>query len=129
MSRARPQGVVLSPLLSNIYLDPLDHWMAEQGYEMVRYADDFFIMCRSQEEAERALTRTHPASTRSRQTEVYGLQGAGAAGPARFLSRHHPQQKAPPESPAPRWRLLPILLPEGGAASDTAAAPSRFSCQ
>jgi RNA-directed DNA polymerase len=35
-----PQGAVLSPLLSNIYLDPLDHAMAEQGFEMVRYADD-----------------------------------------------------------------------------------------
>jgi RNA-directed DNA polymerase len=35
-----PQGAVISPLLSNIYLDPLDHLMAEKGYEMVRYADD-----------------------------------------------------------------------------------------
>jgi len=35
-----PQGAVLSPLLSNIYLDPLDHLMQAQGYEMVRYADD-----------------------------------------------------------------------------------------
>lgn len=35
-----PQGAVISPLLSNIYLDPLDHRMAEKGYEMVRYADD-----------------------------------------------------------------------------------------
>ncbi len=50
-----PQGAVISPLLSNIYLDPLDHQMAEQGYEMVRYADDFVILCRSREEAERAL--------------------------------------------------------------------------
>jgi RNA-directed DNA polymerase len=50
-----PQGAVISPLLSNIYLDPLDHQMAEQGYEMVRYADDFVVLCRSREEAERAL--------------------------------------------------------------------------
>lgn len=35
-----PQGAVISPLLSNIYLDPLDHRMAQLGYEMVRYADD-----------------------------------------------------------------------------------------
>jgi len=35
-----PQGAVLSPLLSNVYLDPLDHLLAEQGFEMVRYADD-----------------------------------------------------------------------------------------
>jgi RNA-directed DNA polymerase len=50
-----PQGAVISPLLSNIYLNPLDHLMAQQGFEMVRYADDFVIMCRSPEAAERAL--------------------------------------------------------------------------
>jgi hypothetical protein len=50
-----PQGAVLSPLLSNIYLNPLDHRMAGQGYEMVRYADDFVILCRSKQEAETAL--------------------------------------------------------------------------
>lgn len=50
-----PQGGSISPLLSNIYLNPLDHQMAEQGFEMVRYADDFVILCRSPEEAGRAL--------------------------------------------------------------------------
>jgi RNA-directed DNA polymerase len=50
-----PQGAVLSPLLSNIYLNPLDHHMEAQGFEMVRYADDFVILCRSQAEAEQAL--------------------------------------------------------------------------
>jgi RNA-directed DNA polymerase len=50
-----PQGAVISPLLSTIYLDPLDHLMAREGYEMVRYADDFVIRCRSPEEATRAL--------------------------------------------------------------------------
>lgn len=50
-----PQGAVLSPLLSNLYLNELDHRMARQGYEMVRYADDFVILCRTQEQAENAL--------------------------------------------------------------------------
>ena len=50
-----PQGAVLSPLLSNLYLNELDHHMAAGGYEMVRYADDFVILCRSQEQAEAAL--------------------------------------------------------------------------
>jgi len=50
-----PQGAVLSPLLSNLYLNELDHRMAELGYEMVRYADDFVILCRSQDEAVAAL--------------------------------------------------------------------------
>jgi RNA-directed DNA polymerase len=50
-----PQGGCISPLLSNIYLNPLDHLMTEQGFEMVRYADDFVILCRSPEDAARAL--------------------------------------------------------------------------
>ncbi len=50
-----PQGAVISPLLANLYLNPLDHLMAEQGYEMTRYADDFVVQCRSEAEAHRAL--------------------------------------------------------------------------
>jgi RNA-directed DNA polymerase len=50
-----PQGAVISPLLSNIYLNPLDHLMAASGIEMVRYADDFVMLCRSENEARRAL--------------------------------------------------------------------------
>jgi RNA-directed DNA polymerase len=48
-------GGVISPLLSNIYLDPLDHLMAQRGFEMVCYADDFVILCRDPAEAARAL--------------------------------------------------------------------------
>lgn len=70
-----PQGAVLSPLLSNIYLDPLDHGLAEGGFEMVRYADDFVVLCRSEAEAQQALEgvrrwteaaglRLHPEKTR-----------------------------------------------------------------
>ena len=53
--KGSPQGAVISPLLSNIYLDPLDHLMAGQGFEMIRYADDFVILCRTHEDADRAL--------------------------------------------------------------------------
>ncbi len=52
-----PQGAVLSPVLSNLYLNPLDHQMADAGFEMVRYADDFVVLCRSQSDAEEALRR------------------------------------------------------------------------
>ena len=38
--RGTPQGAVCTPLLSNIYLDPLDHLMEARGFAMVRYADD-----------------------------------------------------------------------------------------
>jgi len=50
-----PQGAVISPLLANIYLDPLDHLMEDKGFKMIRYADDFVILCRTREEAEAAL--------------------------------------------------------------------------
>jgi RNA-directed DNA polymerase len=50
-----PQGAVISPLLANIYLHPLDERMAARGYRMVRYADDFVVLCKSREEAEAAL--------------------------------------------------------------------------
>ncbi len=50
-----PQGAVLSPLLANIYLHPLDQKMTQGGYQMVRYADDLVVLCRSQAEAETAL--------------------------------------------------------------------------
>jgi len=70
-----PQGAVISPLLANIYLNPLDHLMAGAGYQMVRYADDFVILCRTPEDAQHALEQVqkwvaengltlHPTKTR-----------------------------------------------------------------
>ena len=53
--RGTPQGGVISPLLANLYLNPLDHQMAAAGWEMVRYADDFVILCRTQAEVQQAL--------------------------------------------------------------------------
>ena len=69
-----PQGAVISPLLANIYLHPLDELMAARGHRMVRYADDFVVLCRSPEEAAAALAiiqdwvvenglRLHPQKT------------------------------------------------------------------
>src|SRR6201999_168039 len=70
-----PQGAVLSPLLANIYLNPLDWLLAEAGMEMVRYADDMVVLCRDPREAEQALGKVrswmeaaglelHPQKTR-----------------------------------------------------------------
>ncbi len=50
-----PQGAVLSPLLANLYLHPLDLLMEQSGYRVVRYADDFVILCASEAEAQAAL--------------------------------------------------------------------------
>jgi len=73
--RGTPQGAVISPLLANIYLDPLDQLLAQAGVQMVRYADDFVLLCRSEEAAKAALAHVqtwvtenglalHPQKTR-----------------------------------------------------------------
>jgi RNA-directed DNA polymerase len=100
--RGAPQGAVLSPLLSNVYLDPLDHLVAESGYEMVRYADDFVILCRTPEQAQAALelVRTwvaenglamHPTKTRlvDARTEGFDFLGYHFEG-----DRHWPRTKS-----------------------------------
>jgi len=86
-----PQGGVLSPLLANIYLNPLDHLMAKQGRKMSRYADDFIIQCESEAEARQALEEVrqwveeagltlHPTKTR--------IVNASQAGGFDFLGYH-----------------------------------------
>jgi RNA-directed DNA polymerase len=93
-----PQGAVLSPLLSNIYLDPLDHLMRARGIEMVRYADDFVILCRTRQDAEGALALVqawvgengltlHPTKTRIVQasTDAFDFLGYRFARGKRFV--------------------------------------------
>ena len=83
-----PQGAVISPLLANIYLHPVDQAMAAAGQEMIRYADDFVILCRSREEAETALATVdrlmtergltlHPEKTRVVDASVDGFDFLG----------------------------------------------------
>ena len=91
-----PQGAVISPLLSNLYLDPLDRQMAAARFEMIRYADDFVILCRTEAEARQALEQVrmwtaqagltlHPLKTRIVDaTEVGGFD---------FLGYHFEQGK------------------------------------
>jgi RNA-directed DNA polymerase len=73
--KGTPQGAVISPLLANIYLHPVDVAMTAEGYRLIRYADDMVILCESQKQAERALSRLaellteltlklHPVKTR-----------------------------------------------------------------
>lgn len=97
--KGTPQGAVISPLLANVYLDPLDHLMAESGYQMTRYADDMVIQCRDEQQAAQALEllRTwtqqaglelHPTKTRVvRVTEQEGFE---------FLGYHFRLSKRPP---------------------------------
>lgn len=97
-----PQGAIISPLLSNLYLNELDHKMASAGYEMTRYADDLVIQCRTREEAEAALelVRTwttargltlHPTKTKIVHVDEDGFEFLGY----RFIKhRRFPRQKS-----------------------------------
>ena len=91
-----PQGAVISPLLSNIYLNGLDWKMARNGLEMVRYADDFVVLCANQEQAQKALEqisqwveenglKLHPTKTR--------LVDASQRGGFDFLGYHFERGK------------------------------------
>lgn len=97
-----PQGGVLSPLLSNVYLNPLDHLMAEAGFELVRYADDLVILCRTSAAAARALELVgiwvaengltlHPTKTKIVEARTAGFDFLGY----RFENgRRYPRQRS-----------------------------------
>ncbi|MCU0294350.1 MAG: group II intron reverse transcriptase/maturase [Thermoanaerobaculaceae bacterium] len=83
-----PQGGVMSPLLANIYLHPVDELLGQAGYESVRYADDQVVMCRSRDEAEAVLAllqaamtarklTLHPTKTRISDAVVEGFEFLG----------------------------------------------------
>jgi RNA-directed DNA polymerase len=95
--KGTPQGAVISPLLANLYLNPLDHQMARQGWEMVRYADDFVVCARTEAEAQGALAqiaawvqeaglRLHPTKTR--------IVNAAVKGGFDFLGYHFEQYES-----------------------------------
>lgn len=78
-----PQGAVISPLLANLFLHSVDMAMATAGYQEVRYADDFVVLCRTPEEAQGALDYVrslvtekgltlHPDKTRVVDAQVEG---------------------------------------------------------
>jgi RNA-directed DNA polymerase len=86
--RGTPQGAVVSPMLANLYLNPLDHEVAQRGWSMVRYADDFVVLCHSKEEAETVLERLrqwtteagltlHPTKTRIVNASTEGFDFLG----------------------------------------------------
>jgi RNA-directed DNA polymerase len=78
-----PQGAVISPLLANIYLHPMDCHIEQKSYRMVRYADDFVVLCRSLDEAQAALAEvkawveTNGLSLSAEKTHVGDCRQAG----------------------------------------------------
>lgn len=50
-----PQGAPISPILGNLFLDELDEEMLKKGYKIIRYSDDFIVLCKNKDEAVSAL--------------------------------------------------------------------------
>jgi group II intron reverse transcriptase/maturase len=106
-----PQGGVISPLLANIYLHVLDMYWAEKYSslgKLIRYADDFVIICRTQRDAETALQTVkqimdilklslHPAKTRVVDMGQDGFD---------FLGFHFHKKKSKKSN-----KLLPYIWP------------------
>jgi len=106
-----PQGGVISPLLANIYLHVLDMYWAERYSslgKLIRYADDFVILCRSRQDAETALQKVkqimvllklalHPTKTRIVDMGQEGFD---------FLGFHFHKKKAKKSG-----KLLPYIWP------------------
>jgi RNA-directed DNA polymerase len=100
--RGPPQGAVISPLLANLYLNPLDQIAVQRGWAMVRYADDLVVLCPSQEQAQEVLAQirrwaeaagltVHPTKTRvvNARTEGFDFLGWHFCG-----GRKWPRQKS-----------------------------------
>jgi RNA-directed DNA polymerase len=99
LEEGTPQGSVISPLLANIFLHPVDEAMTRAGYEVVRYADDCVVMCQTQEEAECAMRRMQELIEQRRLTlhpEKTKLVDATAPGGFDFLGYHFEQGRRTP---------------------------------
>jgi RNA-directed DNA polymerase len=89
-----PQGGVVSPLLANVYLHRLDRaWQTDGVGVLVRYADDVIVLCRTRQEAERALAALTAIladlglSPKASKTRIVHLEEGGEG--VDFLGFHH----------------------------------------
>ena len=116
LEKGLPQGAPISPLLANLYLDTFDDQMLSSGQKLVRFADDFVVLCKSKPRAERALKLTRQIMSTLRLTlseektkvtnftEGFKYLGATFTGSLALIS--------PPASGAPQAEvLMPPPLP------------------
>lgn len=108
-----PQGGVISPLLANVYLNPLDHRMQQDGHTMVRYADDLVILCATAAEAERAYAclqawvAENAISLNTEKTCIVNMHEAGAG--FDFLGYHFERTRSGKLDRWPRRKSLAKL--------------------
>jgi CRISPR-associated protein Cas1 len=126
MTQGVPQGAPLSPWLANLYLDSFDEQMLKAGYRLVRYADDFVVLCRSQAMAQRALELTQEVLTSLRltlhqdKTRITSFdQGFKYLGATFIKSFRWEKPRRKPGQPEPRAGVImpppiPLLCPPMG---------------
>ena len=117
LDRGIPQGSPISPLFANLYLDLLDEAMLKQGQRIVRFADDFLILCKDKQDAEEALELTEQTLSQldlklDDDTELTnfdrGFKYLGATFLKSIILQKEPQtrkQKAPVNLPPPATTL------------------------
>lgn len=107
MTQGVPQGSPVSPLLANLFLDHLDDAMLDADLRLVRYADDFLVLCRSEARARDALALTEGVLERLRlrlnpaKTRVVDFDGGFRFLGARFVRSLVVKSLYPDESPVP----------------------------
>lgn len=117
--RGLVQGSPLSPLLSNLYLDALDEEIEAQAVKIVRFGDDFVILCKSQKKAEKVLAhcvrvladhhlQLHEAGTRIVSFDK-GFDFIGYL----FLRSLALKQKSPPAAAVPAKAIKSTVTDEG----------------
>jgi len=108
-----PQGGVISPLLANVYLNPLDHLIQRAGHKLVRYADDLVILCETQAEAEaaysllKAWVETQGISLHPEKTRIVNMNDTGAG--FDFLGYHFERRRGGKLGRWPRRKSLDKL--------------------
>ncbi len=124
MEKGLPQGAPISPMLANLYLDRFDEQITGAGYKLVRFADDFLILCNSRPKAEAALRLTADILTKLKlalseeKTRITsfadGFKFLGASFVRSLCLKPPPRRKAKETSPVTIPPPLPVL--RGGRA-------------
>ncbi len=124
-----PQGGVISPLLANIYLHEMDKQVANiDSIQLVRYADDFVILCKTKEEAERTMkpvkeiltglklrlnkTKTKIVNVNRESFEFLGFKLKRACGKVFVTPRKKTIDKFKQAIRRVTWRKQPVKLDE-----------------
>jgi hypothetical protein len=123
-----PQGAVISPLRANLYLNSLDHQMAGQGWEWVRYADDFVIMCASQQGGFDFLGNHFERGSRwPRPKSLHKVRAAGQVDPTAIANDPAPAAQRERPSAGNGSSTLAQRLPRGARVILVAIARTKAS--